>query len=157
MQGINSPKYVGITENYLCFHRVRKAPRWSRAGYDVSLFKRIWIFILANISGLRESVILWTGKIHSAAELWRGCTTLYSYRTVTISVSYFYFILPTINYWLLLGGDILRSVVDLELISIASLEIYCNIWLRTYCHFTTYNILFITSWAQYKRTSHCQK
>ena len=41
LQVINSPKYVGITENYLCFHRVRKAPRWSRAGYDVSLFKRI--------------------------------------------------------------------------------------------------------------------
>ena len=41
LQVINSPKYVGITENYLCFHRVRKAPRWSRVGYDVSLFKRI--------------------------------------------------------------------------------------------------------------------
>ena len=41
LQVINSPKYVGITENYLCFHRVRKAPRWSRAGYDVSLLKRM--------------------------------------------------------------------------------------------------------------------
>ena len=27
LQVINSPKYVGITENYLCIHRVRKAPR----------------------------------------------------------------------------------------------------------------------------------
>ena len=37
----NAPKYLGTTENYLCIHRVCKAPRWSRAGYDVSLFKRI--------------------------------------------------------------------------------------------------------------------
>ena len=38
---INSLKYVGITKNYLCIHRVLKAPWWSRAGYDVSVFKRI--------------------------------------------------------------------------------------------------------------------
>ena len=48
LQVINSPKYVGITENYLCFHRVRKAPQWSRAGYDVSLFKRIVDAILSR-------------------------------------------------------------------------------------------------------------
>ena len=30
LQVINSPKYVGITENYLCIHRVRKAPRWEQ-------------------------------------------------------------------------------------------------------------------------------
>ena len=41
LQVINSPKYVGITENYLCIHRVRKAPRWSRAGCDIALVKRI--------------------------------------------------------------------------------------------------------------------
>ena len=45
---INSPKYVGITENYLCFHRVRKASRRSRTGYDVSLFKRIYLFLVAR-------------------------------------------------------------------------------------------------------------
>ena len=44
LQVINSPKNVGITENYLCFHRVRKAHRWSRAGYDVALFNRILSF-----------------------------------------------------------------------------------------------------------------
>ena len=27
LQVINSPIYVGITENYLCIHRVRKARR----------------------------------------------------------------------------------------------------------------------------------
>ena len=45
LQVINSPKYVGIAENYMCIHPVRKAPQWSRTWYDVSLFKKIVFFV----------------------------------------------------------------------------------------------------------------
>ena len=55
LQVINSPKYVGITENYLCFQRVRKALQWSKAGYDVSLFKRIAL----NDTGIDKTVPLY--------------------------------------------------------------------------------------------------
>ena len=54
LQVKNSPKYVGITENYLCFHRVRKAPRWSIAGYDVSLFKRMLLRMLVKLK-----ILIW--------------------------------------------------------------------------------------------------
>ena len=39
-------------ENNLCIHRVRRAPRWSRAGCDVSLFKRISLLLQLKLIGL---------------------------------------------------------------------------------------------------------
>ena len=51
MQDINLPKYVGIMENYLCFHRVRKAPRLSRAGCDVALFNRMGYKAVPRFTG----------------------------------------------------------------------------------------------------------
>ena len=52
---INSPKYIGIMENYLCIHGVRKVPRSYGSGCDISLSKIIHessafqMFIISHI------------------------------------------------------------------------------------------------------------